>query len=213
MIKNIIFDLGAVILDIRLPKTAEAFAALLDRDIPWVEDKIRVAALFRRYETGEWNDEQFRDAVRQVFEKEFTDEEIDTAWNALLLNFPPQRIELLKWLKPRYRTFILSNTNAIHIREVNRILQRDTGVASLNELVERVYLSYEMGKIKPSLDIYEQVLAESGLVAQETLFLDDNAANIAAAKQLNIETVHIHESVTMLDYFSHAFQSQNLPNS
>jgi glucose-1-phosphatase len=201
--KNIIFDLGAVIIDINVPKTVEAFAALLNREHLWVQEQLKVAGIFRRYETGEWNDAQFREQIRQVLGVAFTDEQIDNAWNALLLQIPRERIELIQWLQPRYRTFVLSNTNPIHIREVNRILQRDTGVSSLDVLFERVYLSYEMGKMKPSADIYQQVLEESGLVAEETVFLDDNLDNLASAQQLGIQTVHIYEPVTILEYFSH----------
>jgi glucose-1-phosphatase len=204
LVKNIIFDLGAVIIDISVPKTVQAFALLLDRDHLWVEQQFKMASVFRRYETGEWNDEQFRDNVRQVLGVPFTDDQIDTAWNALLLDIPPARVELLQWLKPRYRTFVLSNTSPIHIREVNHILERDTGVHSLDSLFEKVYLSYEMGKMKPSPEIYQQVLDESGLKAEETLFLDDNLDNVGAAQQLGIQTVHISELVTILDYFAHA---------
>jgi glucose-1-phosphatase len=202
-IKNIIFDLGNVIIDISVPETAQAFAHLLNRDLAWVEQQLRMASVFRRYETGEWSDEQFRDNVRQVLCVPFTDEQIDTAWNALLLTIPPARVELLQWLKPRYRTFVLSNTSPIHIREVNHILRRDTGADSLDLLFEKVYLSYEMGKMKPSPEIYQQVLDESGLNAEETLFLDDNFDNVVGAQQLGIQTVHITESVTILDYFAH----------
>jgi len=192
-----------VIIDINVPKTVEAFAALLNREHLWVQEQLKVAGIFRRYETGEWNDAQFREQIRQVLGVPFTDEQIDNAWNALLLQIPKERIELIQWLQPRYRTFILSNTNPIHIREVNRILQRDTGVSSLDVLFERVYLSYEMGKMKPSADIYQEVLEESGLVAEETVFLDDNLDNLASAQQLGIQTVHIYEPVTILEYFAH----------
>jgi putative hydrolase of the HAD superfamily len=201
--KNIIFDLGAVIIDISVPKTVEAFAQLLDRDHLWVEEQLKMAGIFRRYETGEWDDEAFRDAIREVLGVPFTDLQIDTAWNALLLQIPPARVELLQWLQLRYRTFVLSNTNPIHIREVNRILHRDTGVPILDVLFEKVYLSYEMKKMKPSPDIYRQLLDDSGLLPEETVFLDDNLDNLAAAQQLGIQTVHIAESVTILDYFSH----------
>jgi len=201
--KNIIFDLGAVIIDISLPKTVQAFAQLLDRDHLWVEQQLKMASVFRRYETGEWDDEAFRNAIRQVLGVPFTDEQIDAAWNALLLEIPPARVELLQWLKPRYRTFVLSNTNPIHIQEVNRILRRDTGVPALDGLFEKVYLSYETGTMKPSPDIYRQLLEDAGLAPEETVFLDDNLDNLAAAQQWGIQTVHIFEPVTILDYFSH----------
>ena len=201
--KNIIFDLGAVIIDISVPKTVEAFAQLLNRDHLWVEQQLKLGSVFRRYETGEWNDEEFRDAIREVLGVPFTDLQIDTAWNALLLQIPPARVELLQWLQLRYRTFVLSNTNPIHFREVNRILHRDTGVPTLDVLFEKVYLSYEMKKMKPSPGIYQELLNDSNLLPEETVFLDDNLDNLAAAQQLGIQTVHIAEPVTILDYFSH----------
>ncbi len=196
--------MGAVLLNINMPNTAHAFAQLANRDISWIDEKISNSGLFLRYENGEWTDEQFRDSVRTALELPLEDDQIDLAWNALLLDFPPQRIELLRWLQPKYRTFMLSNTNPIHIRQVERILQRDTGYPTVYDFFEKVYLSYEMKKIKPSPEIYEQVLIENGLKAEETIFFDDNLYNIQAAKLLGIQTVHIQEPATILDYFPNA---------
>ncbi|MBC7921000.1 MAG: HAD family phosphatase [Ferruginibacter sp.] len=203
-IKNLIFDLGAVLLNIDVPRTARALTELAGRDLTWVEGRIVEFGLFSRYETGQWTDAEFRDQVRTAMEAPVGDEPIDAAWNALLLDFPPERIELLRRLKPQYRTFMLSNTSAIHFRQVERILRRDTGYPTLHDLFEKVYLSFEMKKLKPSPAIYEQVLRESGLQPSETLFFDDNLANVNAAKQLGIQTVHIQETVTILDYFPNA---------
>ena len=207
-IKNLIFDLGAVLLNIDVPRAARALAELTGRDLAWVEGQIAAFGLFSRYETGQWTDAEFRDQVRTALEvsprTSLTDEQIDAAWNALLLDFPPERIELLRRLKPQYRTFMLSNTSAIHFRQIERILRRDTGYPTLHDLFEKVYLSFEMKKLKPSPEIYEQVLAENGLQPSETLFFDDNLANVNAAKQLGIRTVHIQETVTILDYFPNA---------
>ena len=203
-VKNLIFDLGAVILNINLRKTAFAFAALANREVDWIDQKINHFGLFARYESGEWTDEQFRESVRAALELPLADDQIDQAWNALLLDFPPARINLIRWLQPRYRTFLLSNTNPIHIRQVDQILLRDTGYSSLRAFFEKAYLSYEMKKIKPSSEIYEQVLTENGLLPEETLFFDDNLHNIQAANQLGIHTVHIQEPATILDYFPNA---------
>jgi putative hydrolase of the HAD superfamily len=99
-----------------------------------------------------------------------SDEEIDKAFNALLLDIDPNRIALIKRLGQKYNTYVLSNTSNIHIIEVNKILERCTGEKRLEDLFTRLFLSYEMGKAKPHTDIYEAVLAEAGLDPAETLF-------------------------------------------
>ena len=125
---------------------------------------------------------------------------IDVAWNSLLLDLPPERVELLKKLRENYRLFLLSNTSSIHITQVNKILEATTGIEKLDDLFEKVYYSYDMGLMKPDPAIYLQVLKEQGLEAEETLFLDDNADNIAAASKLGIDTIHVQKPVTILDY-------------
>jgi epoxide hydrolase-like predicted phosphatase len=139
--------------------------------------------------------------VREILNfPDLSDEAIDTAWNSLLLDLPPERVELLRRLATRYRLFLLSNTSSIHITQVNKILEASTGVGQLEDLFETVFLSYEMGLMKPDIRIYQQVLDKAGLKAEETLFLDDNADNIRSAAQLGIETIHVQKPVTILEY-------------
>ena len=203
-VKNIIFDLGAVLLNIDFSATTQTFARLAGRDATWVDEKTNQFQCFLPYESGQWTDEQFRSAVRTTLELPLEDEAIDEAWNALLLDFPPERIALLQWLKSRYRTFLLSNTNPIHFRAVEGILARDTGLRSLHPLFEKVYLSYEMKTVKPLPEIYERVLQDNGLVPNETVFFDDNLLNIQGAQSLGIQSVAVRSPQTILDYFPNA---------
>ncbi|MCF2488693.1 HAD family phosphatase [Dyadobacter sp. CY347] len=200
-IKNIIFDLGDVILNIDVPVASKSFAELSGREQAEILELFSKNALFRQFETGELDEAGFRNYVREILEfSDLSDEAIDTAWNSLLLDLPPERVELLQKLSKNYRLFLLSNTSSIHITQVNKILEASTGIKKLDELFEIVFLSYEMGLMKPDPRIYQKVLEQAGLEAEETLFLDDNRDNIEAASKLGIDTIHVQKPVTILEY-------------
>lgn len=200
-IRNIIFDLGDVILNIDVPIASKSFADLSGREQHEILTIFKESEIFRHFETGLMDEPTFRNYVREILNfPDLSDEAIDTAWNSLLLDLPPERVELLKKLATKYRLFLLSNTSSIHITQVNKILEASTGVEKLEDLFEIVFLSYEMGLMKPDPRIYEEVLAKAGLKAEETLFLDDNADNIRSAGELGIETIHVQKPVTILEY-------------
>ena len=200
-IKNIIFDLGDVILNIDVPVASLSFAKLSGREQQEILDLFKEKDLFRQFETGQLDENGFRNYIREILIfPDWTDEMIDTAWNSLLLDIPTERIELLQNLRKHYKLFLLSNTSSIHITQVNKILEAATGIKKLDDLFDKVYLSYEMGLMKPAAKIYQQVLDREGLVAEETLFLDDNLANIEGAAILGIETIHVLKPTTILEY-------------
>ena len=173
------------------------------------EDEVRAIwkehDLFNQYETGLIDDEAFRNHVRRLLRNRtdapdsWADEVIDTAWNTVLLDLPVERVERIKELSGKYRLFLLSNTSPIHIRQVNKVLTQ-LNQPTLEELFERVFYSYEVRLAKPSPEIYQHVLTEAGLMADETAFFDDNAANIRAAAALGIHAVHVQPPLTILDY-------------
>jgi putative hydrolase of the HAD superfamily len=200
-IKNIVFDLGDVIINIDVPRAAHSFAALANRDINEVIQLFKEANVFGQFETGQLSEIEFRAYLKNILgHPNWDDQTIDTAWNALLLDIPPQRVELIKLLGSNYRLFLLSNTSSIHVEAVNQILHQTTGVEKLDVLFEKLFLSYEMGVMKPHPTIYERVLEEANLVAEQTLFLDDNADNIKAAGELGIQTIHVQKPLSILDY-------------
>jgi glucose-1-phosphatase len=200
-IKNIVFDLGDVIINIDVPRAAQSFATLSGRETAEVIRLFEEGKLFRQFETGELNAAGFRSYVRDILNNtSWADTEVDTAWNSLLLDIPADRIELIKELSKNYRLFLLSNTSSIHIEAVNKILHMASGVERLDDLFEKLFLSYEMGVMKPHPGIYQRVLAEADINPEETLFLDDNADNIRAARELGIQTIHVQKPLTILDY-------------
>ena len=171
-IKNIVFDLGNVIIDIDVPRAAQSFAELSGREASQVRVLFEESGLFGQFETGRLDAAGFRSYVRELLKNDdWEDAVVDTAWNSLLLDIPPARIEMIQKLGEKYRLFLLSNTSSIHIEAVNKILHKATGVARLDDLFEKLFLSYEMGVMKPDAAIYRQVLQEAGIEAEETLFL------------------------------------------
>jgi epoxide hydrolase-like predicted phosphatase len=188
-IRNLIFDLGGVILNLSVASTLNQLAALTGWPLEKIMESYASREEFLQYEKGLISDPDFRSALRKIYSIGDTDDVIDTCWNAMLLDIPPGRIEQLKELKGRYRTFLLSNTNSIHVKCFSAELFKAHGLSSLDDLFEKVYYSHVLNMRKPDPEIYRHVLAENNLKASETLFLDDNAKNIEGARSVGIETM------------------------
>lgn len=197
-IKNIIFDLGGVILNIDFKKTNDAFHLLGLEDFSKHINQFHITDLFLQYETGQIDDIKFIDSVAMLTDKPMKKDKIVEAWNALLLDFPVERIHLLKKIKSRYRTFLLSNTNSIHLQEFQERLHNEQGVY-LEDLFEKAYYSHVVKLRKPDAEIFNLVLKENKLEPSETLFIDDTASNFAEAEKLGIQIYHLKPGTTIND--------------
>jgi putative hydrolase of the HAD superfamily len=189
-IKNIIFDLGGVIMNIDFKLTENAFAALGFTDFKQHMTQFHITPFFEQYETGKIDDAAFIRGVQQIAGKPLSDQQVVDAWNALLLDFPPARIALLEKIKNEYRIFLLSNTNSLHYQAFQQTLQAQTG-KKLEDLFEKTYYSHTAHLRKPHASIYQLVLEENKLLAAETLFIDDTASNFSGAEELGIQTLHL----------------------
>jgi FMN phosphatase YigB (HAD superfamily) len=199
-LKNLIFDLGDVIIPIDLTAPVRNFAMLANLPEEDVWAIWKEYDFINHYETGMIDDVAFRLQVRQLLKNDaWADEVIDTAWNTVLLDLPVERVERIKELAGTHRLFLLSNTSPIHIRRVNNVLTQ-LNQPTLEQLFERVFYSYEVRMAKPAPGIYQYVLSEAGIAAENTAFFDDNAANIQAAAELGIQAVHVQPPMTILDY-------------
>lgn len=202
-IKNIIFDLGGVILNIDFRKTDEAFRLLGLENFSQHISQHHITDFFLQYETGKIDDIEFVDGIVKLIGKPAESEKIIEAWNALLLDFPPDRIELLKKLKSKYRIFLLSNTNSIHLKEFQQRLHDQFGVY-LEDLFEKAYYSHAVNLRKPGAEIFILVLKENNLDPSETLFIDDTESNFEEAKKLGIQIYHLKHgnSITEMELFT-----------
>jgi epoxide hydrolase-like predicted phosphatase len=203
-VKNIVFDLGGVIINIDFEKTYQALAVLSGINIDEARQKAKELELFVNYEKGRIEESDFIALIKESFCSGKSDLEIRHAWNALLMDIPIARIELLKKLKSKYNLYLLSNTNFTHIVEVNAILDKTCGVRDLKQLFTKVYYSYEMNLLKPDVEIYEYICKDSGLNPAETVFLDDLPANIEGAREAGLHVLHVQEPMNILELLKHA---------
>jgi glucose-1-phosphatase len=201
-VKNLIFDLGGVILDLAVDETLKCFASLSKMPGEKVHEIYFSAPGFLEYEKGLMDDKAFRDYVRATYQISASDEAIDNSWNAMLRGIPQIKLDLLMRLQGEFQVYLLSNTNAIHVHHINSsMLPRLSEGKMLDDYFHKAYYSHKMGKRKPDAEIFEQVLDENQLVPEQTLFLDDYAVNIEGAKSLGIKTIHVTSPNLILDYF------------
>ena len=186
-IKNILFDLGGVLYHIDYELTIKAFEKLGTKNFHEHFSQQQQNNLFDRLETGKVSDEDFIREMK-VLLPHCNREEIINAWNALLIELPQENIRLLQDLSKQYRLFLLSNTNSIHINRINKLLYKDYNLKSLDPLFDKVYLSHQIGMRKPNSETFEWVLKDAGILAQETLFIDDSIQHIESANLLGIQT-------------------------
>lgn len=204
LIKNIIFDLGGVIINLAYHKSVEALR-LLSKEQQAIEfNQQAQAELFDLYETGRITSEAFRKGLRETYALTGDDTALDEAWNAMLLDIPGERLELLQELGKTYRLFLLSNTNAIHMDRFNKTVQEVSGEPSLESLFEKTYYSHLVGMRKPDAAVFEYILKENNLVAAETLFIDDSLQHIVGARTVGLQTLHLEPPLTINEFFRHA---------
>lgn len=182
MIKNIIFDFGDIFINLNKQGTYKAMAALGVTEITQ-----EMMGIYHQYEKGLMTTDEFIGFFYNKFGIPKTD--LVSAWNAVLLDFPQRRLNFLTELaeSKKYRLFLLSNTNDLHIKWV----QDSVGEEFYNKFknaFEQFYLSHEINFRKPDVEIYEFVLSENDLIAEETLFVDDLKENTDSANTLGIHT-------------------------
>jgi len=197
-IKNILFDLGGVILDINVQATLKKFyelgfpAQLMQYPHSMSTD------IFFKYETGKMSAVEFREEIRKVSGVNVSDEDFDEAWTAMLLRIPRERCDLIKKLAGRYGLYMLSNTSDLHTPVFEKMFEEGAGI-KMHDLFTKIYYSHEIGYHKPDHEAWEYVINDAGIKPGETLFLDDNIQNIKASQELGFQAIHIHERTNLMD--------------
>lgn len=195
-IENIIFDLGGVLLNINYQLTIEAFEKLGVTNFVELYSQAQQTSVFDDLETGKIAPKEFYEQIRKLANLPLTDAEIEYAWNAMLLDLPQARIEFLKELKPEYRTFLFSNTNAIHLTAFSNIIEKQHGFRSLDTLFENVYFSHTLGERKPNVSGFLAICEMNNLDKSKTLFIDDSIQHVEGAKAAGIHAVFLDTNET-----------------
>ena len=190
-IKNIIFDLGGVFLDVDYSKTQQSFIDLGIENFDEFYQQSFSDPLFVQLEKGTITPEIFYDHFRLSTSTILTDEAIKTAWNAMLGKFRKSSIAILQGLKKKFNIYLLSNTNAIHYDAFTQIHYQQFGHRNFDQHFHKTYYSHLIQQRKPDAAAYEIILRENGLRAAEILFIDDTLKNIEGAKATGIKVLHL----------------------
>ena len=201
-IHNIIFDLGNVLIDIDIPRTLDAFARLDIHGIDPADIHPHQSGFFQEYELGNISEANFFRSIRKAYRCEnVTDREIADAWCALLTEIDPVRFNMLDGLRKNYRLFVLSNTNTLHITRVKELALQALNGRDFESYFDRCFYSHEMHLRKPDREIYRQVIEQTGIIPQQTLFIDDNDCNFSGARALYLKTHHLTADQRVTDLF------------
>ncbi len=187
-IKNIIFDLGGVIYDIRYENIADRFRSYGLQDFEKYYTQLSQTPTIDLFEEGRITPAEFRDYIRGISPIPLTDSQIDDAWNAILIEIPKLRWQLLGALRIKYNTFLFSNTNQINYDRFMAEAEQQYGFNPFEVSFRKAYFSQLMHTRKPKPDGFQMIIDENGLNPAETIFIDDNPTNVQTAKQLGMHT-------------------------
>jgi len=196
-IKNLIFDLGNVLYDIDFKKMNTAFTSIGIEGMDKHFTLNKSHPLFLDLEMGFINEQAFYDGVRALVNLPLSNEQIQFAWNALLVGFRKNSIEWIKQNNTKYNTFLYSNTNQIHHDYFIVEFENKVANYSFVSLFKTPYYSHEMGMRKPDPASFTYILEKEGLLPAETLFIDDNEPNIIAAASVGLQVLHLKEGMTV----------------
>jgi len=206
-IRNIILDFGGVILNIDYKLTEQAFIDLGVTDFQQRYSQMQQTELFDLLETGKISGDEFIVSLKKSIGLDIADHQIIAAWNAMLLDLPLRRLQILQQLQLHYNLFLLSNTNEIHELAFNKTLKTLTGFDSIGVFFDKIYFSHRVGMRKPNAEIFQHILDENSLKAEHTLFIDDSPQHIEGAKSLGIQTIYLEPGMTIEE---HIFKPKNV---
>ena len=189
IIRNIIFDLGNVILNVNVKSTVDALNLLAKEGVDFknIAIKFKEEKVYDLIDSNKITTAELRIMLRKYLRNNVSDLAIDKAWCAMLKDIPLEKYNFLKKNKEKYRTFLLSNTSELHHKSYTKYVQKKFGLILLDDLFEKAYYSFKIGMIKPKPQIFKLVMNENNLIPEETLFIDDIEENIEAACKLRIK--------------------------
>lgn len=207
-IKNIIFDLGGVILNLNYQLTSKAFENLGVNNFDKYYSQREQITLFNSLEKGLISTKYFIQSAQQLFAQNLAENDLINAWNSMLLDLPEHRLKLLQELKKNLNLFLLSNTNEIHITFFENEMKKKSQLETFYDSFKKIYYSSRIGLRKPDLECFKYVLKENNLIAEETLFIDDSIQHIIAANKLGLKAYHLQKNEEISSIFPDIIQSE-----
>ncbi|MDV5354419.1 glucose-1-phosphatase [Kosakonia sp. SMBL-WEM22] len=192
-----IFDLGNVIVDIDFNRVLGAWSDFSRVPLATLKQNFVMGEAFHRHERGEISDEEFAKALCEEMALPLSYEQFSTGWQAVFVALRPEVIDIMHKLREQgHRVVVLSNTNRLHTTFWPE------QYPEIRAAADHIYLSQEMGMRKPEAAIYQQVLTQEGFSADDAVFFDDNAENIAGAERVGITSILVTDKAIIPDYFS-----------
>ena len=189
MIRNIAFDFGGVIVDLDRERAVQAFIRLGLKDADRILDKYHQTGIFQELEEGKLSEESFREKLSRLCGRPLEREEVRQAWLGFVSGMDTRKLDYIAQLRERgYRTYLLSNTNPYLMDYWARTPQFTPQGNSIDTYFDKLYLSFEMGCMKPNAEIFFQMIEDAQIRPEETLFIDDSVSNIATGKAAGLQT-------------------------
>lgn len=190
MIKNLLFDLGGVIMNLDRERSVRAFEELGLSQAGELLGEYGQKGPFLALEKSEIGTEEFHNQLRPLFDRPVTDAEIDDAFNRFLTGIPVSRLRALRELRRRYKVYLLSNTNPIMVNGFIADQFRQEGL-EMTDYFDGIITSYEAKCYKPDKAIFDYACVTCGIEPEETLFFDDSQANVDAARAVGFNAAHV----------------------
>lgn len=200
-IRNIIFDLGNVIVNLDFDASVKAFTALgLKHDV-LNNQQVYSDPVFYEFEVGKITKPEFFMRVRAVLKNpEATDIQIENAWNSMIKDVPSCRVKVLQEIARNYNIYLFSNTNQVHIEGFHATFKAQHGI-DFPSLFVKDYYSHEIHERKPDLSSYQKVVELSGINPKESMFVDDLEKNIIGAGKAGLQTFWLKPGMEMSEIF------------
>tara|TARA_R110000737_G_scaffold98184_2_gene132448 strand:- start:28418 stop:29035 length:618 start_codon:yes stop_codon:yes gene_type:complete len=189
-VKAILFDLGGVLINLDYQKTIHAFEKMGIENFDTLYSQAQQDDLFDDFETGKISSFHFINRILDLLPQGSNPNQVVSAWNAMILDFPMNRLDLLENLSKKYPICLLSNTNDLHMEKVRRELKKTSNKA-LEDFFNTIFLSQEIGLRKPTKEVFEYVSQKIGVSPEEILFIDDSIQHIESAKNIGFQTIHL----------------------
>lgn len=200
-IKNLVIDMGGVIIDIDYSLTARAFEKHGIKDFEHIFTQAKQLGFIDEFEKGTITPSQFRNELKNCANIHLSDDLIDSCWNALILDFTQEKLQLVQALSKQYNLFLLSNNNAIHFQKLISKIEQVVPFADFSSLFLKNYYSHQLKMRKPDAEIFNYVLQQNNLLRDETLFIDDSIQHIQSAEKIGIPCLFVRTSSTLSDFF------------
>lgn len=193
-VELVLLDLGGVLLNIDYKRTEKAFQDLGFSDFETIYSQARQSGLFDEFECGRLSSDEFVGQLLTLMNHEHSVSDVIHAWNAMLLDFPGNRIDVINRLKERFKVYLLSNTNEIHYEAFMSLFSAEFD-KNFSDLFDKAFYSHQIGMRKPNAEVFEHILREAGVSPSKVLFIDDSIQHVEGASKVGIQSFLLNDQM------------------